>query len=78
MVKIIEEPEDHGLDEEAVSHIQTGIKLLLAAGIYLQRIDWFVSGDDSLENFKKRLKEDLFDVPFDFDNNPRSLKKITK
>ena len=59
MVKIIEEPEDHGLDEEAVAHVQMGIKLLLAAGIYLQRIDWLVSGDDSLEAFKQRLREDL-------------------
>ena len=59
MEKITEKQEDHGLDEEAVAHVQMGIKLLLAAGIYLQRIDWLVSGDDSLEAFKQRLREDL-------------------
>lgn len=64
--KIIEEQEDYGLDKEAVAHMQMGIKLLLAAGIYLQRIDWLVSGDDGLESFKERLMEDLFALPFDF------------
>lgn len=59
MEKIIEQQEDHGLDEEAVAHVQMGIKLLLAAGIYLQRIDWLVSGDDGLDAFKQRLREDL-------------------
>lgn len=59
MEKINEEKEDHGLDEEAVAHVQMGIKLLLAAGIYLQRIDWLVSGDDGLDAFKQRLRKDL-------------------
>lgn len=59
MDKIIEQQEDYGLDKEAVAHVQMGIKLLLAAGVYLQRIDWFVSGDDGLDDFKRRLQEDL-------------------
>lgn len=59
MDKIIEQQEDYGLDKEAVAHVQMGIKLLLAAGVYLQRIDWFVSGDDGLDDFKRRLREDL-------------------
>lgn len=59
MKQIIEQHEDYGLDEDAVAHIMMGAKLLSAAGIYLQRIDWLVSGDDGLETFKKRLKQDL-------------------
>lgn len=74
MEEIINKQKEYDLDEEAVSHIQTGIKLLLTAGIYLQRIDWLVSGDDGLETFKKRLEEDLLNVPFHFENNPISLK----
>lgn len=29
------------------------------AQIYTQRIDWLVSGDDSEDSFRERLKEDL-------------------
>lgn len=29
------------------------------ASIYAQRIDWLLSGDDSEDSFKKRLKENL-------------------
>lgn len=29
------------------------------AAIYLQRVDWYVSGDDGQESFHERLKEEL-------------------
>jgi hypothetical protein len=32
---------------------------LTKARIYLNRIDWFLSGDDGEETFHQRLKEDL-------------------
>jgi hypothetical protein len=32
---------------------------LKEAYIYLQRIDWYLSGDDSEESFHRRLKEDF-------------------
>lgn len=43
-------------------------KALEKAFIYAQRIDWFLSGDDGEEYFKKRLEEELEDY------NKRNLK----
>jgi hypothetical protein len=39
--------------------MKKAIKLLDTAYIYVQRLDWYLSGDDGLESFKTRLKEDL-------------------
>lgn len=39
--------------------MKEAIKLLDTAYIYVQRLDWYLSGDDGLESFKTRLKEDL-------------------
>ena len=46
-------------DEEIVELFKKGIEVLKQAEVYAQRIDWFLSGDDGDENFKRRLKEDL-------------------
>lgn len=46
-------------EPEVVELFKKGIKVLKEAEVYAQRIDWFLSGDDGEENFKKRLKEDL-------------------
>ena len=35
------------------------IKALKIAAVYVQRIDWFLSGDDGEESFLERLKEEL-------------------
>ena len=39
--------------------MKEAIRQLKIAAIYAQRIDWFLSGDDSEENFIKRLNEEL-------------------
>ena len=44
---------------EIMAKFKKGLKLLLKAEIYVQRIDWLVSGDDGEENFLIRLKDDL-------------------
>ena len=36
-----------------------GAVLLARAGVYVQRIDWLVCGDDGEESFHRRLREDL-------------------
>lgn len=46
-------------DEEVVELFKKGVEVLKEAEVYAQRIDWFLSGDDGEENFKRRLKEDL-------------------
>ena len=35
------------------------LKILNKAFVYVNRIDWLLSGDDGEETFHKRLKEDL-------------------
>ena len=51
--------EKESLKPETLDKIKEGKKILKQAYIYAQRIDWFLSGDDSEETFHKRLKEDL-------------------
>ncbi|AOW11024.1 hypothetical protein [Flavobacterium gilvum] len=45
--------------EEVVNTYKTAIELLKKAEVYVQRIDWYLSGDDGVESFLRRLKEDL-------------------
>ena len=45
--------------EETIRQFKEAIRLLNIAGVYAQRIDWFLSGDDGEETFHERLKEDL-------------------
>lgn len=47
------------MKEETIQEFKTGLNYLYKAYIYTQRIDWFLSGDDSEETFQERLKEDL-------------------
>jgi hypothetical protein len=44
---------------ETLEEFRKGLELVKRARIYIQRIDWLVSGDDSEESFHKRLAEDL-------------------
>jgi len=44
---------------EVIVKFKEALTLLRKAEIYAQRIDWLVSGDDSEQNFLKRLEEDL-------------------
>lgn len=41
--------------------MKDAIKILKQAEIYAQRIDWYLSGDDSEESLYKRLEEELDD-----------------
>ena len=42
--------------------MKEAIKQLRIAAIYTQRIDWFLSGDDSEESFIERLGEELENI----------------
>jgi hypothetical protein len=44
---------------ETIEQFKIGLKHMLTAKIYLQRIDWLLSGDDGEEYFHKRLLSDL-------------------
>jgi hypothetical protein len=39
--------------------VKKGADAILKAQVYMQRIDYLLSGDDGEETFLKRLKEDL-------------------
>jgi len=42
--------------------MRDAVKQLKIAAVYAQRIDWFLSGDDSEETFIERLTKDLEDL----------------
>jgi hypothetical protein len=45
--------------DKTIQEFKTAILILEQAYVYAQRIDWLLSGDDSEEDFHKRLEEDL-------------------
>jgi len=45
--------------ESVLLEFKNGIEILKKASIYAQRIDWLLSGDDGVESFHERLKEEL-------------------
>lgn len=49
----------NGLSEETIIEFKDAITFLKLAQVYVQRIDWLLSGDDGEETFHERLKADL-------------------
>lgn len=60
--------EEFSLNEYVEDHIRfekeldNALEVLKKAKIYVQRIDWFIAGDDGEESFYKRLKEDMKEI----------------
>ena len=55
-------PEDkfhHKYPDEVIKEFNKGAEIIKQAQVYMQRIDWLLSGDDGEESFIERLKEDL-------------------
>jgi len=48
-------------DKKTIDRIIETAKILEKAAMMVQRVDWFVSCDDSEESFNKRWKEDEID-----------------
>ncbi len=42
--------------------MRDAVKQLRIAYVYVQRLDWFLSGDDSEESFIERLNEELNEI----------------
>ena len=51
--------EGYGYQPHTVAEFKTALLMVRAARVYLQRIDWLVSGDDGEETFHRRLLEEL-------------------
>ena len=47
---------------EVMEIFKEGVRKLKETAVYAQRIDWYLSGDDSEESLIERLKEDLEQV----------------
>ena len=53
------EPVEDPFNEEDRREFRNALYHTKKAAIYLQRVDWYVSGDDGQESFHERLKEEL-------------------
>lgn len=51
----------YDFNNKTIKEFKTAIELLEKAAVYVQRIDWLISGDDGEDTFHERLKEDLND-----------------
>ena len=49
-------------NEETLKYFERAIEILKIAEVYIQRIDWLVSGDDGEETFMKRLHKELAEI----------------
>ena len=47
------------LSAETIDAMKEAYRQIRIAEIYATRVDWMMSGDDSEENFRERIKEDL-------------------
>ena len=51
--------------KETLEEFKKALKLISKAQVYIHRIDWLLSGDDSESSFHERLKEDLEELKND-------------
>ena len=47
---------------EVIEEFKKGLEIIRESQVYMQRLDWLLSGDDGHESFLRRLKEDLKDL----------------
>ena len=47
------------LSDETIDAMKKAYRQIRIAGIYAERVDWMMSGDDSEESFRERIKEEL-------------------
>ena len=49
-------------DDETIEIFKEGLVSVAKAIVYIQRFDWLLAGDDGIDSFKRRLKEELSEV----------------
>jgi len=52
----------YNYSEATMKEIESAVTILRLAYIYVRRIDWLVSGDDSEEAFHERLQKEIKEV----------------
>ena len=60
---------DDQYSKETLAEFGKALAMLRASAIYLQRIDWLISGDDTEKSFHKYLKEELLFIPKENSND---------
>lgn len=60
---------DDQYSKETLAELGKALAMLRASAIYLQRIDWLISGDDTEDSFHKYLKEELLFIPKENSND---------
>ena len=50
---------EHKFSQKTINEFRKGINILKQAEIYVDRIDWLLSCDDSEKTFHERLNDDL-------------------
>lgn len=48
--------------KETLQQFEIAKKFIETSAVYLQRIDWLVSGDDGEDTFHERLRDDLVEL----------------
>lgn len=51
--------DSYNFSEKTIAEFKTAIAILKMAEVYVQRIDWLMSGDDGEDTFHERLFEDM-------------------
>jgi hypothetical protein len=65
-------PEDryhHEYPAEVIEQFKKAAEAIKIAQVYIQRMDWLVSGDDGEESFLRRIDEDLKQLQDEKHNN---------
>ena len=57
--KYPEEKYHYKYPDEVIEKFKEASEVIAKAQVYIQRMDWLLSGDDGEESFLERLKEDL-------------------
>lgn len=60
--KYPEEKFHHKYSDDVIRNFKTAAAIIATAQIYMQRMDWLLSGDDGSESFVRRLDEDLSEL----------------
>ena len=60
---------DDQYSKETLEEFGKALAMLRASAIYLQRIDWLISGDDTEKSFHKYLRQELLFIPKENSND---------
>lgn len=69
--KYPEELNHHKYPDEVIEQFKVSSIMVKKAQIYMQRMDWLLSGDDGEESFLRRIEEDLKELENEQNNQEK-------